>query len=73
MVAIAFSLSAYSEGGIYKLDEHKKVVGKTQITVWCIADTVVVESSKGGLTQLMQFWAEGGNPMECRTYKREMQ
>ena len=48
MMAIAFSLSAYSSG-ISKLDEYKKS-GKALITVWCIGETVVVETSKGGLT-----------------------
>ena len=69
MIAVAFSLSAFSAGGIYKLDEHKKV-GKTLITVWCVGDKVLVETNEGSITQLMEFWGEGANPMKCSEYKK---
>ena len=56
MIAIAFSLSAFSRTGhtIYVLDEYKSSSQSTEvlITVWCIADRVFVEGSKeGGLTE----------------------
>ena len=67
MMAIAFSLSAYSSG-ISKLDEYKKS-GKALITVWCIGETVVVETSKGGLTQFISGTGDG-DALTCSQYRR---
>ena len=66
MIAIAFSLSAFSQ--ITKLDV------RDEITVWCIDDFVFVSNGRGGLVQIMDD-AGGGlkqilRPLPCRKYQR---
>ena len=70
MIAIAFSLSAFSAGSIYKLDEHKKA-GKTLITVWCIHDKVFIETNEGGITQVSRDDVGGTSFTTCRDYERK--
>ena len=69
MIAIAFSLSAFSDDSIYVLDEHTSFPLHT-LTVWCVGDKVLVETNEGSITQLMEFWGEGANPMTCSEYKK---
>ena len=60
MVAIAFSLSAFSETRtIYVLDEYKSSPQSTEalITIWCVKDSVFIETREGSLVQMM-----GNNP-----------
>ena len=73
MMAIAFSLSAYSETRtIYVLDEYKSSPQATEalITVWCVNAKVFVESSKGGVTQILA--SSDGSGLTCHQYKRGM-
>lgn len=63
MMAIAFSLSAYSQMRI--LEESG------DITVWCINENVFMETNEGGLIQVMGFSdSDGIKPLPCRAYRR---
>jgi len=63
MIAIAFSLSAFSQMRI--LEESG------DIRVWCINENVFMENKEGGLIQVMGFSDSGGiKPLPCRAYRR---
>lgn len=63
IMAIAFSLSAYSQMRI--LEESG------DITVWCINKNVFMETNEGGLIQVMGFSdSDGIKPLPCRAYRR---
>jgi len=63
IMAIAFSLSAYSQMRI--LEESG------DITVWCINENVFMETNEGGLIQVMGFSdSDGIKPLPCRAYRR---
>ena len=64
MMAIAFSLSAFSQMRI--LEESG------DITVWCINENVFMQNKKeGGLIQVMGFSdSDGIKPLPCRAYRR---
>ena len=59
MMAIAFSLSAYSQMRI--------VEESGGITVWCINEDIFMANSAGGLIQI--FYKES-RPMTCEMYTR---
>ena len=63
MIAIAFSLSAFSQMRI--LEESG------DIRVWCINENVFMENNEGGLIQVMGFSdSDGIKPLPCRAYRR---
>ena len=63
IMAIAFSLSAYSQMRI--LEESG------DITVWCINENVFMETNESGLIQVMGFSdSDGIKPLPCRAYRR---
>ena len=63
MMAIAFSLSAFSQMRI--LEESG------DIRVWCINENVFMQTKEGGLIQVMGFSdSDGIKPLPCRAYRR---
>ena len=63
MIAIAYSLSAFSQMRI--LEESG------DIRVWCINENVFMETNEGGLIQVMGFSdSDGIKPLPCRAYRR---
>ena len=67
MVAIAFSLSAFSQ--IYKLEVHD------EITVWCIKDYVFVKHNNDGFVQYMESHRRHYQTLRattCDEYKEDM-
>ena len=63
MIAIAFSLSAFSQMRI--LEESG------DIRVWCINENVFMQTKEGGLIQVMGFSdSDGIKPLPCRAYRR---
>ena len=63
MMAIAFSLSAFSQITILEQSNG--------ISILCINENVFMENKEGGLIQVMGFSdSDGIKPLPCRAYRR---
>jgi hypothetical protein len=74
MIAIAFSLSAFSET-YYEIGAHKQGMGKAMIVVWCINEYVFIDhrGSAGTSHTFVQMNHHSGRPMTCEVYKSELE
>ena len=74
MIAIAFSLSAFSET-YYEIGAHKQGMGKAMIVVWCINEYVFIahRGQRDHSQAFVQMNDTSGRPMTCEVYKSELE